>query len=227
MLKSLSQSIKTKWKRALSGLLAVVTVAGIAGATGWNSGSQPLTVYSTESGKTQITAIPASDGAAPIPFALLEDSGGERVKVGLAVDGGGNVTGWEGGKIEKTGWADKKDIFINLPDVLPGIAYNRDGGRQFSSRLSRYEYVVPGSYALAEQLALLQREAMTDGDTLVVCQSGQTVSVSCTSTRWMARSIRSMRTGRSMIPRMIPWPRSAMSCLASLTGLTVSFPTPP
>ena len=210
MLKSLSQSIKTKWKRALSGLLAVVTVAGmlpatafaaggtpatssattpvyaptgdfevnIAGATGWNSGSQPLTVYSTESGKTQITAIPASDGAAPIPFALLEDSGGERVKVGLAVDGGGNVTGWEGGKIEKTGWADKKDIFINLPDVLPGIAYNRDGGRQFSSRLSRYEYVVPGSYALAEQLALLQREAMTDGDTLVVCQSGQTVSVS-------------------------------------------------
>ncbi|WP_300755882.1 collagen binding domain-containing protein [uncultured Oscillibacter sp.] len=210
MLKSLSQSIKTKWKRALSGLLAMITVAGmlpatafaaggtpaaspattpvyaptgdfevnIAGATGWNVTGQPLTVYSTESGSTQTAAIPATDGAAPIPIALLEYSGGERVKVGLAVDGSGSVTGWEGGKIGKTGWVDKKDIFINLPDVLPGIAYNRDGGRQFSSRLSRYEYVVPGSYALTEQLAQIQREAMADGDTLVVRQSGQTVSVS-------------------------------------------------
>lgn len=99
MLKSLSQSIKNKWRRALSGLLAVITVAGmlpatafaaertsagsaastpvyaptgdfevnIAGATGWNGTHQPLTVYSTESGSTQTTTIPASGGAAPSP----------------------------------------------------------------------------------------------------------------------------------------------------------------
>ena len=209
MLKSLSQSIKNKWRRALSGLLAVITVAGmlpatafaaertsagsaastpvyaptgdfevnIAGATGWNGTHQPLTVYSTESGSTQTTTIPASGGAAPLPFALLEYSGGERVKVGLAVDDSGSVTGWEGGKLGKTGWVDKEDILVNLPDILPGIAYKRDGGRQFSSRLSRYEYVIAGNFAFAEQLAQLQREAMSDGDTLVVQQSRQDISI--------------------------------------------------
>ncbi|MCI9166462.1 MAG: hypothetical protein HFF64_10765 [Oscillospiraceae bacterium] len=230
MLKSLSQSMKSKWRRVISGLLAAITVAGmlpatafaaegtsaalaassintpvyaptgdfevnIAGATGWNGTRLSLPVYNTESGGTQIAAVPASDGAKPIPFALLEYSGGDRVKVGLAVDDAGSVIGWEGGKIGKTGWVDKKYIFINLPDVMPSIAYNLtncegsifqavDGrnipnvtgkqfynSKQFSARLSRYEYVVPCMFTLAERLAKVQKSAMSNGETLVVYET--------------------------------------------------------
>lgn len=110
MLKSLSQSMKSKWRRALSGLLAVITVAGmlpatafaaegtsaalaassintpvyaptgdfevnIAGATGWNGTRLSLPVYNTESGGTQITAIPASRRSQTHP---LRPSGVQR-----------------------------------------------------------------------------------------------------------------------------------------------------
>ncbi len=186
--------IKAHWKRAVSGLLAVVMAAGmlptaafaadtsdgstpyaptgsfelnVAGATAWNGGDSPLIVYKAENGSTQAATIPTA-----VPFAILEDKGGDRLKVGCQ-DGG-----WTGGNLDGTGWVDKDSVLVNLPDVNPSIAYDRDGGRQFNSRLTRFEYVIPGSYALAEQLAQLQREAMSNGDTLVVRQSGQTVSVS-------------------------------------------------
>lgn len=184
------KNIKSHWKRAISGLLAVVMMAGIfpvsafatdtnpyaptgsfelniAGTTAWNGGDEALTVYKTESGSTQAAAIPAA-----VPFALLEDKGGDRLKVGYQ-DGG-----WTGGNLDSTGWVDKDSVLVNLPDVLPSIAYESDGSKQFNSRLTRFEYVIPGNYALAEQLALLQKEAMASGETLVVRQSGQTVSVS-------------------------------------------------
>ena len=230
MLKSLSRSIKSSWRRTLSGLLAVITIMGmlpatalaaegtparaagsvttpvyaptgdfevnIAGATGWNGTCLPLPVYSAESGGTQIAAVPASDGAKPIPFAILTYDGGDRVKVGLAVDSSGGVTAWEGGQLGKTGWVDKERIFINLPDILPSIAYNltNSGGsvfqaadgkgipnvtgeafypnaRQFSSRLGRYEYVVPCMFTLAERLAKVQKSAMSNGETLVIYET--------------------------------------------------------
>ena len=69
--------MKTRWKRAVSGLLAVVMAVGmlptaafaadgtaptyaptgnfelhIAGSTAWNGSDQPLTVYKTEGGST-------------------------------------------------------------------------------------------------------------------------------------------------------------------------------
>ena len=186
--------MKARWKRAVSGLLAVIMAAGmlptsalaadtggksnpyaptgnfelnVAGATAWNSGDEALTVYKTESGSTQATTIPAA-----VPFAFLEDKGGDRLKIGY--QGGG----WTGSTLDGTGWVDKDNVLVNLPDVLPSIAYDRGGGRQFNSRLTRFEHVIPASYALAEQLAQLQKEAMSSGDTLVVRQSGQTVSVS-------------------------------------------------
>ena len=185
--------MKSHWKRAVSGLLAVVMAAGmlpvsafaadssggsnpyaptgnfelnVAGTTAWNGGSDPLTVYKTEGGSTQVTAIPAA-----VPFALLEDKGGDRLKVGY------QDSGWTGGNLDGTGWVDKDSVLVNLPDVLPSIAYESDGRKQFNSRLTRFEYTIPGTYALAEQLALLQQEAVSNGDTLVVHQSGQTVSV--------------------------------------------------
>ncbi len=186
--------MKARWKRAVSGLLAVIMAAGmlptsalaadtggksnpyaptgnfelnVVGATAWNSGDEALTVYKTESGSTQATTIPAA-----VPFAFLEDKGGDRLKIGY--QGGG----WTGSTLDGTGWVDKDNVLVNLPDVLPSIAYDRGGGRQFNSRLTRFEHVIPASYALAEQLAQLQKEAMSSGDTLVVRQSGQTVSVS-------------------------------------------------
>ena len=138
----------------------------IAGSTAWNGGDKALTVYKTESSSTQVATIPTAT-----PFAILEDKGGGQLKIGFQ-DGG-----WTGASLDGTGWVDKDRVLVNLPDVLPGIAYDRDGGKQFNSRLTRFEYVVPGSYALAEQLAQLQKEALTNGETLVVRLSGQTVSV--------------------------------------------------
>ena len=147
------KSIKSHWKRAISGLLAVVMMAGmfpasafatdtnpyaptdnfelnVAGATAWNGGSDPLTVYKTEGGSTQATTIPTA-----VPFALLEDKGGDRLKVGYQ-DGG-----WTGGNLDGTGWVNKDSVLVNLPDVLPSIAYESDGNKQFNSRLTRFEYV--------------------------------------------------------------------------------------
>ena len=168
----------------------------IAGSTGWNGTCFPLPVYNAENDGAQIAAIPASDSAKPIPFAILAYNGGDRVKVGLAVDSSGGVTAWEGGQLGKTGWVDKERIFVNLPDVIPSIAYNltNSGGsifqaaegksipdvtgksfypnaRQFSSRLSRYEYVVPCMFTLAERLARVQQSAMSNGETLVIYET--------------------------------------------------------
>ena len=189
------KNIKSHWKRAVSGLLAMVMAIGmlpaaafaagtdggstpyaptgnfelnVAGSTAWNGGGSPLAVYKTENGSTQAATIPVSAA-----FALLEDKGGSRVKIGYVSD-----SGWTGADLDGTGWVDKDSVLVNLPDVLPSIAYESDSGKQFSSRLTRFEYAVPGTYALAERLALLQAEAMSSGETLVVCQSGQTVSVS-------------------------------------------------
>ena len=189
------KNIKSHWKRAVSGLLAMVMAIGmlpaaafaagtdgasnpyaptgnfelnVAGSTAWNGGGSPLAVYKTENGSTQAATIPVSAA-----FALLEDKGGSRVKIGYVSD-----SGWTGADLDGTGWVDKDSVLVNLPDVLPSIAYESDSGKQFSSRLTRFEYAVPSSYALAEQLALLQAEAMSSGETLVVRQSGQAVSVS-------------------------------------------------
>ena len=182
--------LKRHWKRAVSGLMAAVLAAGmlpvsglaasetdyaptgdfelnIAGTTAWNGGEEPMTVYSSQTGTAQDAEIPAGE-----PFALLEDSGGERLKIGY-VEGG-----WTGGTLENTGWADKETILVNLPDLIPSIAYvSEDGEPQFSSRLTRFEYVIPAPYAEAERLTRLQAEAMEDGETLVARMEGQTVTV--------------------------------------------------
>ena len=174
----------------------------IAGATGWNGTRQPLSVYDAESGGSQILTVPASDGAEPIPFALLEYTGGSRIKIGLATDDTGAVTAWQGGEIGTTGWVDKDRIFVNLADLEPSIAYNLtnssgsifhavDGreipdvtGKQFyqaekpySNRLGRNEYVVPCMFSLAERLAAVQKAAMSNGDTLVIYETYRPAAV--------------------------------------------------
>ena len=63
----------------------------VAGATAWNGGSDPLTVYKTEGSSTKVAAIPAA-----VPFALLEDKGGDRLKVGYQDGGWTAPAGWTG-----------------------------------------------------------------------------------------------------------------------------------
>ena len=219
MLKSFSQHINANWKRAVSMLLVLLTVismlpataiaaevaspypatgdfeVNVAGATGWNGTGLPLPVYDSESDGVEIATVPASDGATPIPFVILEDSGGDRVKIGLVSNDSGKAIPWTGGSVDKTGWVDKKYIFVNLPDVLPSIVYNltntsgsiftaADGteipgvtgsqlyaGKQFNLRLDRKEYIVPCMYSLAQRLAKVQKAAMASGDTLVIYEA--------------------------------------------------------
>ncbi len=174
----------------------------IAGATGWNGTRLPLPVYDAETGGKQILTVPASDGGTPIPFALLEYNGGSRVKIGLATGSDGGVTAWRGGRFAKTGWVDKELIFVNLPDLLPSVAYNLTNStgsifravdgmeipnvtgkrfyqakRQFSERLNRYEFIVPCMFTLAERLAKVQAAAMSNGDTLVIYETFRPASV--------------------------------------------------
>ena len=193
------KQLKYHWKRTVSGFMALVMAAGllpgtslaaetaatpviqteaayaptgnfelnVAGTTAWNGGAEPFTVYSTQAGTTQVTEIPAGE-----PFALLEDSGGERLKIGYSEDG------WTGGTLEDTGWVDKADVLINLPDLIPSIAYVReDAEKAFNSRLTRFEYIIPCPYGEAERLAQLQAEAMDGGETLLVRMEGQTVTI--------------------------------------------------
>ena len=192
--------LKHHWKRTVSGLMALVMAAGLlpgtslaaetaatpeiqaeaayaptgnfelapAGTTAWNGGEEPMTVYSSQAGTTQAAEI--STGEA---FALLEDSGGERLKIGYSEGG------WTGGTLEGTGWVDKADVLVNLPDLIPSIAYVReDAEKAFNSRLTRFEYIIPCPYGEAERLAQLQAEAMDGGETLLVRMDGQTVTVS-------------------------------------------------
>ena len=86
--------------------------------------------------------------------------------------------GWTGGMLENTGWVDKEEILVNLPDLLPSIAYIRmNTEKQFNSRLTWFEYVIPCPYGEAERLAQLQAEAMDGGETLLVRMEGQTVTI--------------------------------------------------
>ena len=191
--------LKHHWKRTVSGLMALVMAAGLlpgtslaaetaatpeiqaeaayaptgnfelapAGTTTWNGREAPMTVYSSQTGTTQAAEI--STGEA---FALLEDNGGDRLKIGYSEGG------WTGGTLEDTGWVDKDSILVNLPDLIPSIAYVReDAEKAFNSRLTRFEYIIPCPYGEAERLAQLQAEAMDGGETLLVRMEGQTVTI--------------------------------------------------
>ena len=133
--------LKHHWKRTVSSLMALILSAGmlpgtsltaeaveatpevqvetayvpagnfelnLAGTTAWSGGEEPITVYTTQNGTVQATEIPAGE-----PFALLEDTGGDRLKIGYTEGG------WTGGMLENTGWVDKEEILVNLPDYCP------------------------------------------------------------------------------------------------------------
>jgi len=92
---------------------------------------------------------------------------------------------------EVSGWVEHRRCFINLPDVLPSIVYNisnaessefRSSGfdlpgithnnlysaYSYNERLERGEFIVPGSYILAQSLAAVQQLALSNGETLII-----------------------------------------------------------
>lgn len=110
------------------------------------------------------------------PFTILEETG-DGLSVRLA-DG-------------STATVDPYECLVNLPDVLPSVVYDAvngyasmfrscgkplDGitgqalypGKAWNDRLGRDEYMMPVLYPMARTLAVAQRAALEDGNTLVL-----------------------------------------------------------
>ena len=171
-----------------------------------------MPIYSATADGEQIGNIPASDSAEPVPFIILEDTGGSRVKIGLASDTDNIPHHQPGGG-------------INLPDILPSIAYALSGGKfravedkelpsvtgvqtaaqKFSSRLNRYEYVAPCMYTLAERLAQLQKAAMANGETIVLCEAFRPASVQSAVCDAFGKLSGNDRTAAAGMDKAIPW----------------------
>lgn len=149
MLKTLFQSIKSNWKRTLSGLLAVITILGML----------PATALAAERTDTRAAVSTATPVYAP--------TGDFEVNIAGA-------TGWNGTCLPlpvynaESGGSQAADG-KSIPDVT-GRSFCPNA-RQFSSRLSRYEYVVPCMFTLAERLAKVQQSAISNGETLVIYET--------------------------------------------------------
>ena len=103
--------LRAHWKHAVSCLMTVVMMVGMlpttafalsesnhqaeavstpagsfeltpAGTTAWNGGEEPMIVYSSQTGTAQEAEITAGES-----FALLEDSGGDRLTIGYSEGG--------------------------------------------------------------------------------------------------------------------------------------------
>jgi D-alanyl-D-alanine dipeptidase len=104
----------------------------------------------------------------------------------------------DGGK--KEGWVQHIYCMINLPDVIPSIIYDNTNaynsafmsseefipgitgerlysysdkfnGKVFNERLSREEYIMPALYSTAKRISRAQRNALENGDTLILYEA--------------------------------------------------------
>ncbi|MEK5444590.1 M15 family metallopeptidase [Fredinandcohnia sp. FSL W7-1320] len=98
------------------------------------------------------------------------------------------------------GWIDHTYCFINLPDVMPSIAYNSSNtysskfvssgieipgitgqtlyeGKAFNERFGKEEFIVPVLYSMSKKIYLAQQEALAHGDTLVIYEGYRPYSV--------------------------------------------------
>ena len=145
----------------------------VAGATGWAARTLPLYEQPQASSGTVSTLV-AGQG-----FVILEEQG-DWWNVQLDTD--------------TVGWVEHSGCFINLPDIIPSIVYNisnaqsslkRSTGLEipnitgqvlydawtFNQRLDRHEFVSPVLYATSEKIALLQKAALSNGDTVVMYEA--------------------------------------------------------
>lgn len=98
------------------------------------------------------------------------------------------------------GWVDSTYCFINLPDVIPSIVYDNTntysskfvssgkaipgitgqalyGGKTFNERLGKEEFIVPVLYSMSKKISLAQKEALANGNTLVIYEGYRPYSV--------------------------------------------------
>jgi len=91
----------------------------------------------------------------------------------------------------RLGWVNHSYCFINLPDVIPSIVYDNLNAYSskmvssgvsipsvtgeklydayaFNERLSDYEYVVPVLYSMSKKICMAQKEALKDGNTIII-----------------------------------------------------------
>ncbi|MFT4416675.1 M15 family metallopeptidase [Fredinandcohnia humi] len=89
------------------------------------------------------------------------------------------------------GWVLSKYCLINLPDVIPSIIYDNSNaysskflssgtaipeitgqalyeGKTFNNRLGKEEFIVPVLYAMSKKIFLAQKEALADGNSLII-----------------------------------------------------------
>jgi D-alanyl-D-alanine dipeptidase len=99
-----------------------------------------------------------------------------------------------GGAYDITGWLLHHECFINLPDVVPSLAFNitnayssmkRSSGYEipnitgyalydaqaFNHRLNRYEFIVPVLYATSKRIFEAQQAALADGNTIIIYEA--------------------------------------------------------
>lgn len=107
---------------------------------------------------------------------------------------------WEVQNDTVRGWVQHRFCMVNLPDVIPSIIYNNANtyqsrfvssgksipnitgqalynGRSFNPRLNREEYIVPVLYAMSKKIAVAQRSALAQNDTLVIYEGYRPSSV--------------------------------------------------
>ena len=142
----------------------------VEGATGWAGAAMPL--YS----KADIESDIVADFDAGQVFVIIEE-----FKDWWFVESGGGESGW----VMHTG------CLINLPDVIPSIAYNitnaysaltRSSGYEipgvtgqklydafsYNPRLLRDEFIVPSLYSTSKLICAAQQIALEAGDTIII-----------------------------------------------------------
>jgi len=154
----------------------------VIGATGWASVDMDLIIVNEQGVNEVVTRLKA--GAA---FVILwEENDWWYVSVGGA-DG-------------TLGWVMHAHSMINLPDVVPSVIYNnynayraefqssgepipglhgermysysdRTDGKVYNERLQKYEYIVPILYSSAKRVCKAQKNALENGDTIVIYEA--------------------------------------------------------
>ena len=101
---------------------------------------------------------------------------------------------WKIRRLNQEGYVRHKNCLINLPDVMPSIIYNISNSKaslmkslgknipnitgqklydvyDFNERLNREEYAVPVLYSMAKKIAVAQRKALENKNTLVIYEA--------------------------------------------------------
>jgi len=146
----------------------------IVGATGWAAAQLQLHTEPVSPSALGFTLMPAGQ------VFTIQDENNEWWQVRLP---GGD-----------TGWVLSQGCFINLPDVIPSMAFNISNAsysllrslgydipgvsgytlyqaRGYNSRLGREEFLVPVQYMTALRLQRVQQAALAQGDTIVMYEA--------------------------------------------------------